>query len=58
MGETRHSGHYFTFSKNTVNNNWYCYNDKTIIEISQTELVTKYAYILVYTIKKSYNRKN
>jgi ubiquitin C-terminal hydrolase len=48
-------GHYVTYTKNLVSNDWYCFNDESvdIVEPSdvENELVSKNAYVLFYKKK-------
>jgi ubiquitin C-terminal hydrolase len=41
-----HSGHYYSYCKNTFDNKWYCYNDENIREIDNVQ--HKDAYLLFY----------
>jgi len=46
----QHGGHYMSSTLDPIDNNWYNYND-AIVEgklISETEIVSKYAYVLYY----------
>jgi ubiquitin C-terminal hydrolase len=42
-------GHYYSYCKN-LNNNWYCFNDKNVSEITQN-IVSEDAYVLFYRQK-------
>jgi ubiquitin carboxyl-terminal hydrolase 4/11/15 len=48
-------GHYTTYAKNYKNNKWYSFNDSYVNEISDKQLVTQNAYLLVYM--KRQNKK-
>ena len=45
-------GHYIAYSKNAINNEWYEFNDSTVVHIPveeiESEIVTKDAYVLIY----------
>ena len=41
-------GHYTTYAKNYINNKWYLFNDSIVREISDKQLVSQNAYLLVY----------
>jgi len=45
-------GHYTTYAKNYLNSKWYCFNDSYVCEISDKQLVTQNAYLLVYLKRK------
>ena len=44
-------GHYIAVCKNYYNNKWYKYDDSSVIEISENEIVSKDAYVLFYKKK-------
>ena len=41
-----HSGHYYSYCKNIVDNRWYCYNDEHTVPINN--LQSENAYLLFY----------
>ena len=41
-------GHYYSYCKNYTNNKWYNFDDDTVTEINETDLVKKEAYMLFY----------
>lgn len=41
-------GHYYAYCKNSKNNKWYNYNDNTVREISEDELISSSVYCLFY----------
>jgi hypothetical protein len=41
-------GHYTTYAQNYKNNKWYLFNDSYVNQISDKQLVTQNAYLLVY----------
>ena len=43
-------GHYFAFIKN-ANGKWYTFNDVSVVEVSDTQIVSPKAYCLFYRIK-------
>lgn len=53
LGERVDFGHYKSFTKNSLNNEWYEFNDEVIFHIPreevENELITNEAYILFYT---------
>lgn len=44
-------GHYISYCKN-INNKWYKYDDDSVTEIDEKDLVSNYAYCLFYQINK------
>ncbi|CAF1511135.1 unnamed protein product [Didymodactylos carnosus] len=46
-------GHYVTYAKNNQTQKWYLFNDDSIQEIDEHELITKNAYILIYMKKQN-----
>jgi len=42
------NGHYFSYCKNSNNNKWYKFNDETVTEIDEANIITNNAYILFY----------
>ena len=48
---TLNGGHYTSFVKNQLSGEWLCYNDSSVSGISESEVVTKSAYILFYRRK-------
>lgn len=49
-GASNQSGHYTTYSKNFLNQRWFCYNDSTVSPL-QSSLINKNNYILFYEKK-------
>ena len=43
------SGHYTAYCRNHRDSQWYCYDDTHVIPISESEVVTKGAYMLFYS---------
>jgi len=41
-------GHYTAYCKNFKNNKWYDFDDSTVTEINEEDLVTNAAYVLFY----------
>lgn len=41
-------GHYYAYAKNAIKNRWYCFNDSSVREMSESEVVTSGAYCLFY----------
>lgn len=41
-------GHYYSYCKNYTNNKWYNFDDDTVTEINESDLITKEAYMLFY----------
>ena len=41
-------GHYYSYCKNYTNDKWYNYDDETVTEIDEKDLITKHAYMLFY----------
>ncbi len=49
LGKNINFGHYISFVKNKINNNWYIYNDENPIrEIEEKDLIHNNAYLLFY----------
>jgi ubiquitin carboxyl-terminal hydrolase 8 len=49
LGKNINFGHYVSFVKNKINNNWYIYNDENPIrEIEEKDLIHNNAYLLFY----------
>jgi ubiquitin C-terminal hydrolase len=50
-------GHYIAYSKNKINNEWYEFNDSTVVHIPtkeiESEIVNKDAYVLIYQKNRS-----
>jgi ubiquitin C-terminal hydrolase len=47
-----HSGHYYAYAQNFLNNNWYRFDDRNVQKMSLNQLVTPQAYLLVYAKDK------
>ena len=47
-------GHYIAICKNYYNKKWYKFDDSSVIEINENEIVSKDAYVLFYK-KNSFN---
>jgi len=41
-------GHYYAYGKNAIKNRWFCFNDSSVREMSENEVVTSGAYCLFY----------
>lgn len=41
-------GHYYSYCKNYTNDKWYNYDDETVNEIDENDLITEHAYMLFY----------
>lgn len=46
-------GHYYAYAKNIYKNRWYCFNDSSVREMSENEVVTSGAYCLFYERRDS-----
>jgi len=44
-------GHYYTYAKNSIDNQWYEYDDDKITKLNEDNIVTNNAYILFYKRK-------
>ena len=44
-------GHYYSYCKNYLDNEWYNYDDETVTKIDKNKLITKNAYMLFYQAK-------
>ena len=44
-------GHYYSYCKNHLDNEWYNYDDETVTKIEKNKLITKNAYMLFYQAK-------
>ena len=45
-------GHYYSYCKNITNGKWYDYNDESVKEIDEEDLITADAYILFYKLRE------
>ncbi|XP_064414770.1 ubiquitin carboxyl-terminal hydrolase 31 [Latimeria chalumnae] len=45
---TMHGGHYTAFCKNSVDGQWYCFDDSDVQQVSEDEVCKQTAYILFY----------
>jgi ubiquitin carboxyl-terminal hydrolase 4/11/15 len=45
---TLNFGHYTAIAKNHINGKWYDYNDSSVSEVRDDEIVSKAAYVLYY----------
>lgn len=43
-----HGGHYYTYAKNILNSNWYCFNDRSVSKISERDIIQSNAVTLLY----------
>ena len=50
-------GHYTAFAKNYINLKWYCFDDNTIRELDEKEIVNQNAYVLFYRRKDLVNKQ-
>jgi ubiquitin C-terminal hydrolase len=41
-------GHYTAYGKNSIDSQWYLFNDTSTVLVSEASIVTENAYILVY----------
>ena len=48
-----HGGHYYAYCKNEYDKQWYTFNDSSICDIEENNIVSKYAYILFYKKRQS-----
>eukprot|EP00002_Diphylleia_rotans_P024552 TRINITY_DN4856_c0_g2_i1.p1 TRINITY_DN4856_c0_g2~~TRINITY_DN4856_c0_g2_i1.p1 ORF type:complete len:886 (+),score=164.79 TRINITY_DN4856_c0_g2_i1:49-2706(+) len=46
-------GHYTAFCKNSVDGNWYCFDDRTVTQIEPRKVISSSAYILFYAQRES-----
>jgi ubiquitin carboxyl-terminal hydrolase 4/11/15 len=44
-------GHYYSYCKNEMDSKWYDYNDESVNEIDEKDIVTENAYILFYKLR-------
>ena len=44
-------GHYYAYAKHSELNKWFCYNDSSVKEIEEDEVVTSSAYVLFYQLR-------
>ena len=51
-------GHYYAYGKNALKNRWYCFNDSSVREMSEGEVVTAGAYCLFYERRDEKNDVN
>jgi ubiquitin C-terminal hydrolase len=51
-GSTLNLGHYYTYAYSPIHEKWYNFNDETVTEISELELITPNAYLLFYELEK------
>ena len=51
-------GHYYAYAKNPYKNKWFCFNDSSVREMSENEVVTSGAYCLFYELREEKNEKN
>ena len=51
-------GHYYAYAKNALKNSWFCFNDSSVREISENEVVTSAAYCLFYERRDEKAEKN
>jgi ubiquitin C-terminal hydrolase len=41
-------GHYVSYAKNPIDNNWYCFNDSSVSRLNEEQLISSAAYVLFY----------
>lgn len=49
-------GHYVAYTKNPIDNNWYCFDDSNVYSINSKDVVTSAAYFLLYQRRGSSSR--
>lgn len=48
IGPYMTSGHYTAYCKNSVNGNWYCFDDTEVSSVLEEQVCTRSAYLLFY----------
>lgn len=51
-------GHYYAYGKNAIKDSWYCFNDSSVREMNESEVITSGAYCLFYERRDSNQKKN